>query len=63
MSNQNCSTQSNDSELQNGCTSVSGQGKAPISPVEKVAAFSIVYGVLFLFAVVGKLVNALTRFY
>ena len=53
MSNQNCSTQSNDSELQNGCTG-SGQDEVPISSVEKVAAFSVVYGVLFLVAVIGK---------
>ena len=53
MSNQNCSTQPNDSELQNDCTS-SDQDQVPISPVEKVAAFSVVYGVLFLVAVIGK---------
>ena len=52
MSNQNCSTQP-DSELQNGCTG-SGQDQVPISPVEKVAAFSVVYGILFLVAVIGK---------
>lgn len=54
MSGQNCSTGSSDSEPPNGCSSASGQGKVPISSVEKVAAFSIVYGVIFLVAVVGK---------
>ena len=53
MSYENCSTQPNDSELQNGCKG-NGQDEIPISPVEKVAAFSVVYGVLFLVAVIGK---------
>lgn len=53
MFNENCSTQPDDSELQNNCKG-SGQDQVPISPVGKVAAFSIVYGVLFLVAVIGK---------
>jgi len=60
MSNQNCSTQPSDSELQDDCTS-SDQDQVPISPVEKVAAFSVVYGVLFLVAVIGKWENAFTN--
>ena len=54
MSYENCSTlQPSDSELQIGCKG-NGQDVVPISPVGKVAAFSVVYGVLFLVAVIGK---------
>lgn len=51
---QNCSTQTNESENKQVCTGNNVQDTVPISPVEKVAAFSVVYGVLFLIAVVGK---------
>lgn len=54
MSYENCSTpQPSDSELQIGCKG-NGQDVVPISPVGKVAAFSVVYGVLFLVAIIGK---------
>lgn len=62
MFNENCSTQPDDSELQNNCKG-SGQDQVPISPVGKVAAFSIVYGVLFLVAVIGKWENVFRSFY
>ena len=54
MSYENCSTQPSDSELQIGCEGNGQDHEVPISPVGKVAAFSVVYGVLFLVAVIGK---------
>lgn len=54
MSYENCSTQPNDSELQNDCNGNGQLDQVPISPVEKIAALSIVYGVLFLVAVIGN---------
>lgn len=63
MSYENCSTlQPSDSELQIGCKG-NGQDIVPISPVGKVAAFSVVYGVLFLVAVIGKWENIFRNFY
>lgn len=63
MSYENCSTlQPSDSELQIGCKG-NGQDVVPISPVGKVAAFSVVYGVLFLVAVIGKWENIFRNFY
>lgn len=63
MSYENCSTlQPSDSELQIGCKG-NGQDVVPISPVGKVAAFSVVYGVLFLVAIIGKWENIFRNFY
>ena len=63
MSYENCSTQPSDPELQIGCEGNGEDHEVPISPVGKVAAFSVVYGVLFLVSVIGKWENIFRSFY
>lgn len=59
----NCSSRFNNSENQRVCASNVNDMKVPLSPIDKVAAFSIVYGVLFLVSVVGKqMTDARTNF-
>ena len=61
MASRNCSGHFNNSESQKIC-GVNINDQVPLSPTEKVAAFSVVYGVLFLVSVVGKYVNVFTNF-
>lgn len=53
MAARNCSSPSNNSDVPNACTE-NINDKVPLSPTDKIAAFSIVYGVIFLVSVVGK---------
>ena len=61
MSIRNCSSQFNNSENFKVCAD-NVNDKVPLSPMDEVAAFSIVYGVLFLVSVVGKQEKLFTNF-
>ena len=61
MSSRNCSSQFNNSENLKVCTD-NINDKVPLSPMDKVVAFSIVYGVLFLVSFVGKQEKVFTNF-
>ena len=61
MSIRNCSSQFNNPENLKVCAD-NINDKVPLSPMDKVAAFSIFYGVLFLVSVVGEQENLFPDF-
>lgn len=63
MSSEDCATQTNDSLSEDPSCADNGQDEVSVSPVEKVAVFSVIYGIIFLVAVVGKKTNTFTRMF
>lgn len=54
MSSEDCATQTNDSLSEEPRCADNSQDEVSVSPVEKVAVFSVIYGIIFLVAVVGN---------
>lgn len=54
MSSEDCATQTNDSLSEDPRCADNSQDEVSVSPVEKVAVFSVIYGIIFLVAVVGN---------
>ncbi|XP_022780952.1 orexin receptor type 2-like [Stylophora pistillata] len=54
MSSEDCATQINNSLNQDPRCADNSQDKVPVSPVEKVAVFSVIYGIIFLVTIVGN---------
>ena len=63
MSSEDCATQINNSLNQDPRCADNSQDKVPVSPVEQVAVFSVIYGIIFLVTIVGKRADAFTRMY
>lgn len=61
MSSEDCATQTNDSLSEDPRCADNSQDEVSASPVEKVAVFSVIYGIIFLVAVVGEKTNTFTR--
>lgn len=63
MSSEDCATQTNDSLSEDLRCADNSQDEVSVSPVEKVAVFSVIYGIIVLVAVVGEKTNTFTRMF